>query len=192
MTDDANIARYIPKKYHSLIDATYVDADFNNSKNRTFQHYFVIFKDGKRLDAVSLKDLKYKFDHLQDFMDSKKVFGLTDSKFVISQILEGVSVRSAILCIMESRKFVKGEKFIFTDKYGSTHECTVLDKNLFDEEDYEDYAIGTMTFSYPTLGNDHKETVRILKSEQRDSYGDEYFVSDRRNGIANWVFPNRK
>lgn len=94
--------------------------------------------------------------------------------------------------LKESRKFVKGEKFTFKDKYGSTHECTVLSKDLFDEMDYDDYAIGTMTYSYPTLGKPHKETVRILKSEQRDSYGDEYFVSDRKNGIANWVFPNRK
>ena len=94
--------------------------------------------------------------------------------------------------LKESRKFVKGEKFTFKDKYGSNHECTVLDKELFDEMDYDDYAIGTITFSYPTLGKSHEETVRILKSEQGDSYGDEYFVSDRKNGIANWVFPKRK
>ena len=130
---------------------------------------------------------------------------MLDVKTVVNRILEGADIRKTIADfytkigglieseqLKESRKFVKGEKFTFTDKYGVKHECTVLKKDLFDEEDYDDYAIGTMTFSYPTLGSPHKETVRILKSEQRDSYGDEYFVSDRKNGVANWVFPNRK
>jgi hypothetical protein len=45
------------------------------------------------------------------------------------------------------------------------------------------------------MGNPHKETVRIFKSEQSDSYGDEYFVSDVTKaqngwGIASWAFPN--
>ena len=40
--------------------------------------------------------------------------------------------------------------------------------------DYDDYAIGTLTFSYPTLGSPHKETVRLYKED----FGDEYFVSD--------------
>ena len=98
--------------------------------------------------------------------------------------------------LTETRTFKVGEKFVFKDKYGSKHECTVLKKDLFDDMDYEDYAIGTMTYSYPTLGEPHKETVRIYKSEQSDSYGDEYFVSDvtKANnglGIASWVFPNR-
>ena len=48
-----------------------------------------------------------------------------------------------------------------------------MDKELFDERDYDDYAIGIMTYSYPTLGNDHKETVRLYKED----FGDEYFVS---------------
>ena len=96
----------------------------------------------------------------------------------------------------ESRKFEVGKKFLYTDKYGANHECTVLSKDLFDEYDYSDYAIGTMTFSYPTMGSPHKETVRIFKSEQGDSYGDEYFVSDTTKtksgfGIASWAFPNR-
>lgn len=75
--------------------------------------------------------------------------------------------------LKESRKFVKGEKFTFTDKYGAKHECTVLDKELFDEMDYDDYAIGIMTYSYPTLGKPHEETVRLYKED----FGDEYFVS---------------
>jgi len=125
---------------------------------------------------------------------------------VVYNILSGTPVREALLSevsledasnetLTETRKFKVGEKFKFKDKYGSWYECTVLDKDLFDEMDYDDYAIGTMTFSYPTMGNPHKETVRIFKSEQSDSYGDEYFVSDVTKaqngwGIASWAFPN--
>ena len=73
MDDQANIARYIPKKFHELIDYTYDEPDFDNGKGRSFVHYFIVFKNGEHLEAVSLKDLKYRFNHLSQFVKLENV-----------------------------------------------------------------------------------------------------------------------
>ena len=60
MNDPYNIGRYLPKKYHEDIDEINMESDFDNSKNRTVHHYFVYYKDGRRLDGIGIKDVVNK------------------------------------------------------------------------------------------------------------------------------------
>lgn len=51
---------YLPKKIRDKVKNIVVEADFDYSKNRSVQHYFVYLKNGERFDATTIKKLKEK------------------------------------------------------------------------------------------------------------------------------------
>lgn len=55
MNDNANLAKYIPKKYQHDITDTFADIDFVN--NRTVQYFTVHFDNGDRLSAHGVKNI---------------------------------------------------------------------------------------------------------------------------------------
>ncbi len=58
------IKDYLPKRIRDKVEYTYVEADFDNRKNRSVQHYFVYLKNGEKFDATSIKELKEKAKRL--------------------------------------------------------------------------------------------------------------------------------
>ena len=60
MTDEYNVARYIPKKYQQDIELIEMELDFDNSTNRTVYHYFVYFTNGEKINAIGIKGILEK------------------------------------------------------------------------------------------------------------------------------------
>lgn len=51
------IKNYLPKRIKDRVVRTIIEADFDYSKNRSVQHYFVYLNDGQSFDATSIKEL---------------------------------------------------------------------------------------------------------------------------------------
>ncbi len=58
MTDEYNVARYLPKKAQEKISEITMDLDFDNIKNRNVYHYTVWFKSGNAVSAVGIPGIK--------------------------------------------------------------------------------------------------------------------------------------
>lgn len=70
MTDEYNVARYIPKKYQKDIDAIEMELDFDNGTYRTVHRYYVDFNNGDRISAIGIKGIVEKIK--QRSADTKK------------------------------------------------------------------------------------------------------------------------
>lgn len=51
------IKDYLPKRIKDKVSNIIVEPDFDYSKNRSIQHYFVYLNDGQSFDATSIKEL---------------------------------------------------------------------------------------------------------------------------------------
>ena len=60
-----DVKDYLPKRLRYEVEHTIIEADFDYAKNRSVQHYFIYFKNGKRIDATTIKELKEKAKLIQ-------------------------------------------------------------------------------------------------------------------------------
>lgn len=51
------IKNYLPKRIRDRVVSIIIEPDFDYSKNRSVQHYFVYLNDRQRFDATSIKEL---------------------------------------------------------------------------------------------------------------------------------------
>ena len=56
--------KYLPKIIKNKVKHTYIEPDFDYSKNRSVQHYYVILDDDTSFDATTIKELKEKANQL--------------------------------------------------------------------------------------------------------------------------------
>ena len=60
MTDEYNVARYIPKKYQNDISAIEMELDFDNGAFRTVHRYYVYYNNGESISAIGIKNIVKK------------------------------------------------------------------------------------------------------------------------------------
>ena len=103
MSDLYQVEKYIPKKYLQFIDDVVIEPDFDNSRNRTVQHYLAYFKagcvvDGEEVHSISGTGVKDFLVNLKKVC-AKMELKVEESKMstaLLNKILEGADVRKVI------------------------------------------------------------------------------------------------